>query len=1018
MFSKLRRSQGTACVLLLSLTTVLSCTPKLGEEAPPPKQQEFSGTACLSNATTTVGRFLDGVARDGEIIQAWGCFENAFAAFEKYVRGSSRDSYTPAEMASFFENEFIARRPDGSIHAIPPSLQAEMMKIKQLITGGSATSITRSEIRSLISRVDRFRELTLKVNPYMKVLLQKWEPSFDQTTGLSQRDDVAFFDEANRSLREVAREVGELIQANGQAYRLDDVVVLLQELSSYIGDDWTVTQAVARFMPLAKKLKKSLTGGGEERIEANEWKLVSVTTLRTYMQYLRYQYFVTQMGERVGREQRLTTVSRIVEESVEIVEDLVRLKADGAVSRTEIDELAAVLSKAFPDFKTSSVLLDEMMKIKQLLFGGSVDRIASTDFQTARLKVSRIKALFDLLAPHARIYAGDWTGGARGGTEATKAEFARAQAVLERAAADLASMLIVTDGVSYNLRGILNLARELEKLYPPQKGQGVGASLSKFFPLVMSAKRMLYADKDDLIRPQQWKSFLETGARAYMAGMSYVYFIRDEDARQARTLRNLREFAQDVLNQAQQWIETNPVSYFPRSQVADLLGEANKLGVIPGGFSNKILSQVLQPVLNRVLNPPQKRLAGQRPEAFRQSSVETLRQEFLIWVDTAIFLAETFQGSDKVTLTAGELRNAIDRQLGRKGISEGTRIGLSELKSLLATNQSLVLDGDRRVYISVSGRLKYNYWSAERHNLIRALSRVFIASYANDLNRIRRYQGVTLSEAKTAFRDFFQVAVSLGLIDSSNTGFMDSRFREANLFMPRSDGNSLASFVEVHELIFSIMSGLVLDEKLKGEVRSKCANGTRKNNVRVPYSCLARVYSLSFPRHLTSMPDLLRYQARSNNENFNQFFWDALKGSAGWVPVAPNYLVSFADASLLPQLLQYIEFVFARFDNNNDGLITTAEAVRAFPLFEPLLKDLAKADLQSGRIKEQDMLALFTYILRYGKPPGGVWEGLTRWYPWKDNPAKWDVAADRGQMSGILAFISDQVNSSLMVPQQ
>ncbi|MBX3041971.1 MAG: hypothetical protein KF789_14790, partial [Bdellovibrionaceae bacterium] len=486
---------------MLASAGVLSCTPKVGEQAPPPKQQEFSGTACLTEATDYIELFLKGEARDHQVAAAWGCMSTALQAFEKYVRGSSKDSYTAQEISSFIENEFIARQPDGSIHAVPPSLQAEIMKLKKIVAGGNADVITRSEIRSLITKFGHFKDISVRLNPYMKVLVKKWKP--DLTREVSTSADVEHFENANRVLQEAALELGAIFEANQSSYRLDDIGVFLRELSGYLGRDWDLTTVVNRFLPLAKKLKKSLTGGREDEILSTEWRLVIVTTLRTYVQYLRYHYFV-ELPPNVGREQRLTSISRIVEESFSIIETLVREKTDGAVSRQEIDEIASVLTSAWPDFKFSKVMLDEIMKIKKLLFGGATDRIAASDFELARLKVSRIRDLIDILAPYAGIYSGDWAGGKNGGTEASRAEFDKAGAALDRAAQEFGGLLEVGDKDAFDLKGIVVLVKELSRLYPPEGGKGIARTLEKYFPLLQSLKNMVYGDKDALVRKAQW----------------------------------------------------------------------------------------------------------------------------------------------------------------------------------------------------------------------------------------------------------------------------------------------------------------------------------------------------------------------------------------------------------------------------------------------------------------------------------------------------------------------------------
>ena len=120
--------------------------------------------------------------------------------------------------------------------------------------------------------------------------------------------------------------------------------------------------------------------------------------------------------------------------------------------------------------------------------------------------------------------------------------------------------------------------------------------------------------------------------------------------------------------------------------------------------------------------------------------------------------------------------------------------------------------------------------------------------------------------------------------------------------------------------------------------------------------------------------------------------------------------VRLSDADQFPHAIQYVEMMVARFDQDQNGIMNVDEAIRAFPSFKGILMEMTKGQ---SMIKEQDLLAVFTYIMHYGKPPGGVKDYLFKYLPWKRNPDKWTVNADRQQLSGILGFIADSVKAAL-----
>ena len=66
----------------------------------------------------------------------------------------------------------------------------------------------------------------------------------------------------------------------------------------------------------------------------------------------------------------------------------------------------------------------------------------------------------------------------------------------------------------------------------------------------------------------------------------------------------------------------------------------------------------------------------------------------------------------------------------------------------------------------------------------------------------------TLNEVAVGYEKIRPAIVELDLIDKENTTFISSRYREANLFVSRANGDEYANFTEMHDLYIHIMSGL------------------------------------------------------------------------------------------------------------------------------------------------------------------------------------------------------------------
>ncbi|MBV2167952.1 MAG: hypothetical protein KUL82_04515, partial [Bdellovibrio sp.] len=364
MFSRFEFKKSLI-VLALSLVGLTGCDTKVGEEPPPPSSQEFSGTQCLSDMKPVVESFIKGTAKNDELENSWNCVTGAVEKFKRYVRGRTADRYTAQELATFLESNFLDKSKNQKIST---GLQIEFMKLKQLFIGGSREHITRAEIDKLLVLFQNFREMTIRLNPYMKVLSLNWTVS----EASSLQSDIRYFEAANKEIQVAARNLASLVEKNGQGYKLSDFAVLMEEMGNFFGEKWEFPNVIKKYMPIAKKVKRALAGGDENTIAPSEWGRFSLLGARGYVQYLRYYYFIKSVPE-TGTGYRLSYLSRTVEDVLSVFQDLVAEKPEGVVSRDEVTDLLKTLQVVWPDFKVSNNLVFEAMKVKQLFFGGSVD---------------------------------------------------------------------------------------------------------------------------------------------------------------------------------------------------------------------------------------------------------------------------------------------------------------------------------------------------------------------------------------------------------------------------------------------------------------------------------------------------------------------------------------------------------------------------------------------------------------------------------------------------------------------
>lgn len=997
MFSKMF-VKNSLLILILSVFVLSGCNIKVGEDPPPPANQEFGGAKCLSGVKPAMKAFIEGTAQKEDLEKSWDCIGSAIEKFKRYVRGRTADRYTSQELATFLENNFLDQTKNEKIS---PALQTEFMKVKQVFIGGN-NDLTRDEIDKILDLIKSFREITINLNPYVKVLSLKWSVS-DKNR---HESDARFFEEANKEIQNTARLLASLIEKNGRSYLLSDFVNFMEELGIFFGEQWEFPKTIAKYMPVVKKVKKALAGGDENSIAPNEWGRFTLLGSRGYVQFLRYHYFIESVPE-TGTGYRLSYLSRTVEDMLSVFQDLVAEKPEGIVSREEVTDILKTLQVVWPDFKISDGLVLEMMKLKHLFFGGSTDSFATMDFATARLKVSRIKFLIERFLPYYTIYGREWTPDIYEPDEAKKL-FEESQLVLEVTAREAGSLF---EG-SYDLKDFGRLMEEVENLYPPP-GSSRAEKVKAYLPLVVEAKKVFLGGFGSSLTKSDWSVLLGFAARFYTDFLYYDYFIKGHSLEQSDIISNLSVLSNQTLTIFRDLLSLKEGNFITRLDINKIAQHLIKLEILPRHIKKGSLDAVIGIVLNNILVTPDRRIDGYVPNVLSWASIDVLRYELQIWLDTELFIAKLSEGwSPERGLNSAELIELLQKTQKEPEISFALLAGVRELILSANTPVPLTVNDQGLVFISNKIPLVYTAKSLRQLNMNRALARLLLQSFATEKARIFGYKGVSLDELQGVFKTVHPFLIEAGIMDPRQVAFASSRFREANIFTPHSDGNSLASYTELNDLVGMIWSGVRINNELRAELVRVCfKNGDEvKNSDRVSLSCLKTAYKDAMPSTMLATPEYIKFMKKSSKNVWAYYINNVLK-AAGYVPNDKN-MALLDDIALAPHVIQYIEMLYARFDKNKDGIISTQDAIRAFPAFKGVLQELAADQLKSGTLDESNLLDLFTYILRYGKPPETLKEKIGFVMSWRGKSDKWDVWADRTQLSEIMGYIADQVQKS------
>lgn len=871
-----------------------------------------------------------------------------------------------------------------------PELISQILKVKRALLGGDLSSLKIAEVRAAREKVAPIEALLQRLVPSEKIYFLTWDP-----TKIRRREALRLFEEARSSLDLSGRELGALMVSDYDSY---DLGKLLTEVDRLYRPGGTLGSSLTEYLPLFNEVKNAIYEDGDSIVRVHQWSNALGFASRVFTTYLFNRYFISTGGESGWTIDKFDSMDRIITKVAHIVGDMLLVKKPVGFNLQEITGVCRELQKIWPAFKTSAPFISEVMKVKRVLLGGSTTHFTHKDYQMFMEQMGPVKAVighvfvsyYDVLMMEWNPRDTDPESAMSRFTDATEGLESELRAFGDRLQAE------------YRLKDAIPLLIEFEKLYG--SGNSYVPTLKKFLPLATDVKNIVFNDKTDVVAKSQWAPLLGLVSRGYSTFLYYNYYVSKSGSREAETYHSLGKLGVRIKGLFEQVLGIKKTDGIPRDEVLKLVRHARTLNLVPPSIQQSTLNSVANAAMDRLMNPPERRLAGQWPNGIRRWNMDYILREMDIYLANQLFMLDAFKSSDQTTLHSAALMQRLNHRLRQPKLPPELKTGLQEMKHVLTTAIPFTLDSKNRLVISGSRPGTYNLRSVERHNMVRAMTRLLTSSYSGDLKRIRGYEGLNQPEVEVAFNDLKGAAVDMGWLDPKNTTFVASRYQEANIFMPRADGVGLASFNELHDLFFSISSGLELNSQLQKSLRRDCGSGST-----VAYSCLFSSYSRAFSTTLASMPDFLKFRTQSTPDVFSEFFMNTMKGIG--YHGGPDGRAPISYVALQPSLIQYIELIMTRFDINRDGVIVEREAKRAFPLFKDLLKVIVKKQLENGSLKESDLLALYCWILQFGSAPETTMDGLM-FLSYKDDPTTWDVRADRAKIAQILGYIGEKLRAA------
>ena len=972
--------QGRRCLLLILIifagsgcTKLFNKTPDLPRPLSP--QLDFQ-QACLSDVTGVMTRFSNSTATPAEVKATWNCFGDGIAVFQKKVNGRSESEFDGREVAQFFERYFLKNI------AISDPLLAQIMNIKRIFVGGNSQKVSKDQLKALEQVARQMGDISVQLLPYMKVYTMTWEPD----SKADFEENILYFEKAGTTLLSSADALARILTQSGAEYQLENLNPLLGEAQKLFATPWSWLPSLTKVLPFVERLKGLLTGTEAKVIAANEWRQVVVVGFHGYSEFLRYHYF----GQSKGPHGTTPIVYFVnsVRGLFSFLSDLVDSKPSKTLTKQELVDLLLSLNDVFPTLHFTENFVDQFMKIKTVVFGGSDSIWTTDDFVQAETKVEIYGSALPKIWAYAKFYGLSWDHNGYNENEAQN-YFANAEVNLDEVIKIFASAF----ASSYDLNNLSDLADALDELIvDPNLKFTWAAQLKSALPLIVGLKEIVLNDESSVVKANQWLPLLTGCSRMYHRYLYYEYFIQGTTIDQGLGLDHLDNFVAQFEGLLTTFVQQQPgYSKSPKSvQVSYAKLEALVASVLPPQIRIASVDSALRAVLGKILVDPNNRLGGYQSTGLSLLNIQNLGSQYQTWSAQQHALNSWFSG-----LPARKSKSDVLTSI----LSSAGLPGQLDMMTMISGSPNLVLtDAGNRIFISQND-IGYDRASVSRVNLARAASRAVLAAYIQDLGRYDSGQGINLAEANAAFNDFRPLVVDLGILKESDKGFMGSRFFEAGIFTPTARGANYLSLSELGQEIELILSGLNIQTQSDGFIGDSCTvkKDTNRLNDLLSVPCALGLIADHSIDLFSQLPDAVNYFQSLSRDQYLNLLTQYLR-TAGWVDQGGNTAFR-SDIGLVTYLVQYAETIMQRYDLNHDGALEYSEAKKAYPNFSNLISTISGTGI--SQINE----AAFYYMLSEEMVPCGFFDLLGDLWPvitHQEIPMK----VNRSKMGTILGAIA------------
>jgi hypothetical protein len=477
------------------------------------------------------GNFLTLGSKGYMIFLRWDLYLNrAGASFTEEIWSSTRildDSFIL--VAELLSNRGAARISAKDLfdislefHEIYPEFVTsqkiieQLMLFKKSLLGSSAEFWDSTDFQKARDKLQALKDLSLRLLPYMDLLLDKWQP--DSANPAASRE---FIVQAISVLRLAKEKFSSLWS---EAYDWNNITQLIDELTVLYPKKIELKELKGKwsgYLQVFLSLKKVLIADDSTVVSGEQWRQLLDPALKLFEIFKLEKYFPS--NEQFLSGGGLDYWHQLLQSVFTELEGSVKLRFDGKIATVEFENLIKVLgeSKLIKTPQETLVsLFRNLMEIKKSFLNTSSEMWTADDFARMRPKLTNLKEMVKVLLPHLDIYFGKARFKVREIT-ADKKSVKNAFSILQNS---------IRNGIGL-IEGTLDLAvidlivRNLEEINPNNSEiKELRLGWDQYFPVVISLKRVLTGEEGSLVDVSKLKIFLEPALNLFELFTVQKYF--------------------------------------------------------------------------------------------------------------------------------------------------------------------------------------------------------------------------------------------------------------------------------------------------------------------------------------------------------------------------------------------------------------------------------------------------------------------------------------------------------------